>query len=87
MTIQNYRKSLLAASCLAGLLATPAFAQEPPEPGDTVIVTGRTYNELATSSATKNDAPQLETPQSAQVITKQGYMRKITNGRGSTRLS
>ena len=70
MTIQNYRKSLLAASCLAGLLATPAFAQEPPEPGDTVIVTGRTYNELATSSATKNDAPQLETPQSAQVITK-----------------
>ena len=62
MTMQNYRKSLLAASCLAGLLATPAFAQEPPEPGDTVIVTGHTYNELATSSATKNDAPQLETP-------------------------
>lgn len=57
-----------AAMCLA--FSQPAFAQSPTTDADTVIITGRAYNELATSSATKTESPQLETPQSVQVITK-----------------
>jgi len=54
---------------IAGLLAGPALAQTSPDKADTVVITGRAYNELAASSATKTETPQLETPQSVQVIT------------------
>jgi len=55
---------------LAPTLAPPALAQDADgRPESEIVVTGRDYNALETTSATKTRTPVLETPQSIQVIT------------------
>lgn len=50
-------------------LTTTAGAADNDADLESVVVTGRAYNELASTSATKTDTPLIDTPQSVQVIT------------------
>lgn len=63
---------LLAASLPSVALALPAFAQAEAdvENTDEIIVLGQNYVPDGSESATKTDAPLIETPQSVSVITR-----------------
>ncbi len=67
-------KPLLFAFAFFALSSQPALADPNPPDRDadeTIVVTGRAYNELTVTSATKTETALIDLPQSVQVITQQ----------------